>query len=89
MALTHFWGRPQNILMSCEGEQKERYLYPAIKGERMDALAMTEPDAGSDVRSTKTFAKKMAVTGSLMAPSTSYLASSHGFCYCIYCYRRR
>lgn len=58
MALTHFWGRPQNILMACEGEQKERYLYPAIKGERMDALAMTEPDAGSDVRSMKTFAKK-------------------------------
>jgi acyl-CoA dehydrogenase len=22
MALTHFWGRPQNILMACEGEQK-------------------------------------------------------------------
>jgi acyl-CoA dehydrogenase len=58
MALTHFWGRPQNILMACEGEQKERYLYPAIKGERMDALAMTEPDAGSDVRSMKTFARK-------------------------------
>jgi len=58
MALTHFWGRPQNILMACEGEQKERYLYPAVKGERMDALAMTEPDAGSDVRGMKTYAKK-------------------------------
>ncbi|MBL6782135.1 MAG: acyl-CoA dehydrogenase family protein [Alphaproteobacteria bacterium] len=58
MALTHFWGRPQNILMACEGEQIERYLTPAIKGERMDALAMTEPDAGSDIRSMKTFAKK-------------------------------
>jgi acyl-CoA dehydrogenase len=50
MALTHFFGRPQNILMACEGEQKERYLYPAVRGERMDALAMTEPEAGSDVR---------------------------------------
>ncbi len=53
MALTHFFGRPQNILMACEGEQIERYLLPAIRGEKMDALAMTEPDAGSDVRSMK------------------------------------
>ena len=50
MALTHFFGRPQNILMACEGEQKDRYLLPAVRGERMDALAMTEPGAGSDVR---------------------------------------
>jgi acyl-CoA dehydrogenase len=50
MALTHFFGRPQNILMACEGEQRARYLLPAVRGERMDALAMTEPGAGSDVR---------------------------------------
>ncbi|SMX41575.1 acyl-CoA dehydrogenase family protein [Maliponia aquimaris] len=53
MALTHFFGRPQNILMACEGEQRERYLLPAVRGERMDALAMTEPGAGSDVRGMK------------------------------------
>ncbi|NKX45683.1 acyl-CoA dehydrogenase family protein [Roseicyclus persicicus] len=53
MALTHFFGRPQNILMACEGEQRDRYLLPAVRGERMDALAMTEPDAGSDVRGMK------------------------------------
>jgi acyl-CoA dehydrogenase len=28
MALTHFFGRPQNILMACEGDQKEKYLFP-------------------------------------------------------------
>ncbi len=50
MALNHFFGRPQNILMACEGEQIERFLMPAVKGEKMDALAMTEPNAGSDVR---------------------------------------
>ena len=50
MALTHFFGRPQNILMACNAEQRERYLLPAVRGERMDALAMTEPGAGSDVR---------------------------------------
>ena len=53
MALTHFFGRPQNILMACNDEQSERYLLPAVRGERMDALAMTEPDAGSDVRGMK------------------------------------
>ncbi|MEL6217518.1 MAG: acyl-CoA dehydrogenase family protein [Pseudomonadota bacterium] len=58
MALTHFFGRPQNILMACEGEQRERYLLPAVRGERMDALAMTEPDAGSDVRGMKCMARR-------------------------------
>jgi acyl-CoA dehydrogenase len=58
MALTHFFGRPQNILMACTGEQRERYLLPAVRGERMDALAMTEPDAGSDIRGMKTFARR-------------------------------
>jgi acyl-CoA dehydrogenase len=53
MALNHFFGRPQNILMACQGDQVERYLLPAVRGERMDALAMTEPDAGSDVRGMK------------------------------------
>jgi acyl-CoA dehydrogenase len=53
MALNHFFGRPQNILMACNAEQRERYLMPAMRGERMDALAMTEPGAGSDVRGMK------------------------------------
>ncbi|MFT6676857.1 MAG: acyl-CoA dehydrogenase [Sulfitobacter sp.] len=53
MALTHFFGRPQNILMASNADQRERYLLPAVRGERMDALAMTEPDAGSDVRGMK------------------------------------
>ena len=58
MALTHFFGRPQNILMACKGDQIERYLTPAVKGERMDALAMTEPGAGSDVRGMTCAAKR-------------------------------
>ncbi|MCV6576660.1 MAG: acyl-CoA/acyl-ACP dehydrogenase [Cohaesibacter sp.] len=58
MALNHFWGRPQNILMACNEEQRQRYLEPAIKGEKLDALAMTEPDAGSDVRGMKCSARR-------------------------------
>ena len=58
MALNHFFGRPQNILMACQGDQRERYLLPAVRGERMDALAMTEPGAGSDVRGMKCAAER-------------------------------
>jgi len=39
-------------------EQKQRYLVPAIKGEKIGAFALTEPDAGSDAASIKTRAKK-------------------------------
>ena len=49
-------GRPSNILMACSGEQRERYLLPAVRGEKVDCLAMTEPGAGSDIRSMKTSA---------------------------------
>jgi acyl-CoA dehydrogenase len=48
--------RPSNILLACEGEQRERYLLPTVRGERTECLAMTEPDAGSDVRGMKTTA---------------------------------
>ena len=58
MALNHFFGRPQNILMACEGDQIDRYLMPAVRGERMDALAMTEPGAGSDIRGMKCSAQR-------------------------------
>ncbi len=50
MALSVFWGRPSGILMACDAAQRERYLLPAAKGKKVDALAMTEPDAGSDLR---------------------------------------
>ncbi len=50
MALSVYWGRPSEILVACTGEQKERYLISSIKGDNIDALAMSEPGAGSDVR---------------------------------------
>ncbi len=39
-------------------EQKQRWLVPAIKGERIGALAITEPGGGSDVAGLKTFARR-------------------------------
>ena len=58
MGLSVWWGRPSNILCACSPQQRDQYLLPTITGERMDALAMTEPDAGSDVRGMKCFAKR-------------------------------
>lgn len=49
--LQYIVARPSNILLACKGEQIERYLLPTIRGEKVDCLAMTEPNAGSDVRS--------------------------------------
>jgi alkylation response protein AidB-like acyl-CoA dehydrogenase len=39
-------------------EQKERYLVPAIKGEKVACLGITEPDAGSDVQNVQTWARR-------------------------------
>jgi len=49
--------RPSNILLAGSDEQKERYLYPCIRGEKWDCLAMTEPGAGSDLRGMKASAR--------------------------------
>jgi acyl-CoA dehydrogenase len=40
-------------------DQKQRWLVPGIKGEKVGALGITEPDAGSDVAGIKTHAKKV------------------------------
>jgi acyl-CoA dehydrogenase len=39
-------------------DQKQRFLAPAIKGEKIAALGITEPDAGSDVASIRTVARR-------------------------------
>jgi acyl-CoA dehydrogenase len=40
-------------------EQHERWLVPAIAGEKIGALGITEPDAGSDVAAIRTFARQV------------------------------
>jgi acyl-CoA dehydrogenase len=39
-------------------EQKQRFLTPAIRGEKIAALGITEPDAGSDVANIRTLARR-------------------------------
>ena len=57
-ALHYIVARPSNILRACKDEQIQEYLIPTITGERVDCLAMSEPDAGSDVRGMKCTAVK-------------------------------
>jgi acyl-CoA dehydrogenase len=37
-----------SILLNLRPEQKEKYLFPVLRGEKKTAFAQTEPDAGSD-----------------------------------------
>jgi len=65
--------RPSNILLACEGEQRDRYLLAAVRGERTECLAMTEPDTGSDLRGMKTTAALRG--GDLLINGTKHFIS--------------
>jgi acyl-CoA dehydrogenase len=54
--------------------QQERWLAPAIRGERIAALAITEPDAGSDVAGTRTYAVRVE-GGWLVNGSKTYITN--------------
>lgn len=51
--------QPSRILLACNDEQKKKFLIPAVKGEKQECFALTEPDAGSDASAIKTKAEKM------------------------------
>ena len=46
------------ILTHATEEQKQRFLVPAIKGEKVTAYGLTEPNAGSDAAAIETTAKR-------------------------------
>ena len=48
------FGNVYELLLACQGEQRERWLLPAVTGERICAIAITEPGAGSDAAGIKT-----------------------------------
>jgi acyl-CoA dehydrogenase len=58
--------RPANALAHCDREQRERFLIPAIRGERRDCFAVTERDAGSDPSLLETVAQPDAAGGYLI-----------------------
>jgi citronellyl-CoA dehydrogenase len=69
LAKSKYIGAAVSILMQCEmstaalhdhgGEDiKQQYLVPAIKGELLGCLGVTEPDTGSDVGAIRTSARR-------------------------------
>jgi acyl-CoA dehydrogenase len=50
---------PANVLAYGTDEQRERYLLPVIRGERREAFAVTEAEAGSDAGSIRTTASRV------------------------------
>ena len=55
----HSWiARPTEILLACDEEQREEFLYPCVRGDKRELFALTEPEAGSDVMGMKSTAVK-------------------------------
>lgn len=55
----HSWiARPTELLLAGTEEQRERYLAPCVTGEKRELFALTEPEAGSDIMSMKSNARR-------------------------------
>ncbi len=52
------FGQVYPMLMACKGPQVEEYLRPTVKGDRICAMAITEPGAGSDAAAISTTARR-------------------------------
>lgn len=52
------FGNVYEVLLSCQGEQIDRWLKPCVKGDRVCSIAFTEPGAGSDAAGIKTRAER-------------------------------
>src|SRR6202035_5588925 len=57
-------------------EQKQEWVVPAIKGEKISCLGITEPDAGSDVAGIKTRAVRDG-DGYVINGSKTYITNGH------------
>ena len=55
--IRRIFGQVYPMLMACRGDQIEKYLLPTVKGDRICAMAITEPEAGSDAASISTTAR--------------------------------
>ena len=52
------FGQVYPMLMACKGSQVEEYLLPTVRGEKICAMGITEPGAGSDAASIGTTARR-------------------------------
>ena len=65
-------------------EQKQQYLVPSIKGEKISSLGITEPDAGSDVAGIKTRAVRDGDEYVINGSKTYITNGCEGFCFQVY-----
>ncbi len=56
--IRRIFGQVYPMLMACEGSQIEKYLLPTVRGDRICAMAITEPGAGSDAAAISTTARR-------------------------------
>ena len=54
--IRNIFGQVYEMLNACEGAQRDEYLLPSVRGERICAFGITEPEAGSDAASIRTTA---------------------------------
>ncbi len=52
------FGNVYEVLLACTGAQVDRWLTPAVQGERVCSIAFTEPGAGSDAAGIRTRARR-------------------------------
>jgi len=52
-----------NVLVHCDQRQRRRYLDPSLRGERSGSYAVTEANAGSDVRALESTGVRDVATG--------------------------
>jgi acyl-CoA dehydrogenase len=75
VALADMVGRPPKALLACTGDQRERFLFPAVRAEKTWAFALTEPNAGSDAAALTTRATR--ASGGWLLNGTKHFIS-HG-----------
>jgi acyl-CoA dehydrogenase len=70
---------PHPVVVHGSAEQQARWIPPLVRGEHQVCFGVTEPDAGLDTTSIKTFAKKVdggyRITGRKMWTSTAQVAN--------------
>ena len=55
--IRRIFGQVYDMLLACEGAQLEEYLLPTVRGDKICAMAITEPGAGSDAANIGTTAE--------------------------------
>lgn len=66
--------RVPHALLACNDDQRERFLEPAMRGEKSWAFALTEPQAGSDAGALKTTAR--AAEGGFLVNGTKHFITN-------------